>query len=257
MKNLKKILSILLIISFLVACKDELAENEVRIDFTNEEAKGQNYEEFIVELQNKGFTNIDVIVFDDLILGWLTEDGEIEEVTINDSLEYTSGSVFNNDAYIVVSYHTFPVVSEEENYDEEESYVEEPEQVLENLTIENNKDLAYLLSANDTSTFGEFSDKYYGQQIEFDGNICAMANHGNYTTRYDLLICAGDFDENSMPGPSFKYEDINLSYDFHLVGENQPDYIGVGDNFHFVATVGYYDEDKNLFYLDPVSSELR
>jgi hypothetical protein len=127
------------------------------------------------------------------------------------------------------------------------------------LTAENNADLAALLAVSDPggAAVEAFAAKYRGRVIEFDGNIAFMANYGDYETRYDLLIGAGDFSETTMTGPNFQFRDVNISYDLHLRGSNIPDAIGRGDNLHIVAEVVEYNSTQQLFFLEPISTELR
>src|SRR4051812_41161594 len=65
------------------------------------------------------------------------------------------------------------------------------------LTAENNAEFAALLALKDPAapSVGEFAAKYRGRTIEFDGAITAMGHHGDYKTRYDILVGAGDFSE--------------------------------------------------------------
>jgi hypothetical protein len=129
----------------------------------------------------------------------------------------------------------------------------------EPLTVENNADLAALVAITDASVpaVGEFAAKYRGRTIEFDGNIAYMNNHGDYTTRYDILIGAGDYSETSMAGPNFQFEDVNITNDLHLTGSNIPDTIGTGDNLRIVARVVDYNSTQELFFLEPISTEVR
>ncbi len=127
------------------------------------------------------------------------------------------------------------------------------------LTAENNEDLAALLTVTDPggAAVAAFARKYQGRVIEFDGNIAAMANHGGYETRYDILIGAGDFSETTMTGPNFQFRDVNTTYDLHLTGSNVPDFIGPGDNLHIVAEIVEYNSMSQLFFLEPVSTEVK
>ena len=38
-----------------------------------------------------------------------------------------------------------------------------------------------------------------------------MNNHGDYDTRYDILIGPRDFDETYVRGPAFQFRDVNTS----------------------------------------------
>ena len=129
----------------------------------------------------------------------------------------------------------------------------------EPLTVENNADLAALVTITDPSVpaVGEFAAKYRGRTIEFDGNIAYMNPHASYTTRYDLLIFVGDYSETASSGPNFQFRDVNITNDLHLTGSNIPDTIGRGDNLRVVARVGDYNSTQELLFLEPVSTEVR
>lgn len=131
-----------------------------------------------------------------------------------------------------------------------------PEQTL---TVENNEDLATLLSG--TATGGEivenFAANYKGKLIEFDANIAAMNNHGSYKTRFDILIAAGDYSTTTSKGPNFQFRDVNIVSDLHLTGSNVPNTIGKGDNLHVIAQVGEFNSSSQLFFLKPVSTTVR
>lgn len=133
---------------------------------------------------------------------------------------------------------------------------EEPEPTTDPvLTVKNNKDLAKLMKVGNycDASVQEFGDKYAGQTIKFDGHISDIAKHGNYSTRFDLLLGPG-FDVESGRGPGFQYRDVNLISDMNWQGEN-PDGLAVGDTFTFEAKVlGYEGDNTCLFLLDPVST---
>lgn len=126
-----------------------------------------------------------------------------------------------------------------------------------NLTVKSNADLAALLAAPEPSQQqqADFAAKYQGRTIEFDGNFADWQNDGNYKTRYDALVAPGDYSTTDQVGPAFQFKNVGM-YDLHLTG-NVPDYIGRGTNVHVVATVGDYNSRANLFYLEPVSTEVR
>jgi hypothetical protein len=102
-----------------------------------------------------------------------------------------------------------------------------------------------------------FAATYRGATIEFDGNIADLNNSGSYTTRYDILINAGDYSETTSIGPNFQFRDVNLTSDLQLVGPNAPDTVGKGDNLRIVARVGDYNSTQELLFLEPVSISQR
>jgi uncharacterized lipoprotein YehR (DUF1307 family) len=134
--------------------------------------------------------------------------------------------------------------------------VEKPK--VENLTVDNCKELAEILSTKDESSplFKEFAQKYAGRTIEFDGNTAYVSKHGNYETRFDYLIFAGDYSTTTFSGPEFQFRNVNY-YDLHLTGDNIPDPFGVGLNIRIIATVVEYDENPGLILLKPVSIKMR
>ncbi|MCK8678647.1 DUF4839 domain-containing protein [Streptomyces lichenis] len=125
------------------------------------------------------------------------------------------------------------------------------------ITPRNNPEFATLLKADSCSEANRnFATRHKGQTIAFDGSIVDMAPHGNYKTRYDFLLSPGDEGPNTAVGPNFKYEDAGIS-DLELTGKKIPATVGEGDKFRFIAVVGEYNAAQCLFFLDPVSTEVR
>jgi hypothetical protein len=131
-----------------------------------------------------------------------------------------------------------------------------PEDVT--LTPENNAALAALLTLGDSCdpSIAAFGAAYAGQTIEFPGNIVAMNPHDNATTRYDILVLAGDYSETSSRGPGFQFRDVNTTFDMNYTG-TYPDTIGVRTNLVVTAEVVEYESSSCLFLLDPVSTVVR
>lgn len=126
------------------------------------------------------------------------------------------------------------------------------------ITSENNSEFAALLKAADAcgDANADFATKYAGRTVTFNGSIVNMAPHGDYETRYDILLAPGDKGPNTTVGPAFQYEDVNMA-DLSLTGKDVPAAIDVGDKFRFVAEVGDFNAVQCLLHLDPVSTETR
>ena len=131
---------------------------------------------------------------------------------------------------------------------------EDPTQVL---TAKNNKDFAAALAVDEgcNRSLKTFAAEYADRTIEFDGSIAAMAYHGDYDTRYDILMLPGDKGPMSVDGPSFKYEDVGMA-ELNLTGK-VPNRIGAGTKLHIVADVAEYNANNCLFFLTPVSTKVR
>lgn len=126
------------------------------------------------------------------------------------------------------------------------------------LTPENDPDLAALLAVTDycDPSIERFAEAHRGQTIDFAGSIDALGPHGSATTRYDILLSAGDFSQSSALGPAFQFRDVNTTSDLNFVGD-APDTIGVGTNLNVSAEVVAYEPSSCLFLLDPASTEVR
>lgn len=283
----KFLLVLFLIIKFasISACSNEENPDVLKVSKSSDEISGENYKTVISELEKTGFNNVETKVLDDLITGWLTQDGEIEGIEINGNKNFSANDRFPKDSKIVITYHTFPSeesdaggadgenskVDDRSSSDKAEKSVSEitDEKSSENvdaslksnediLTLENNEELEAVLTVNDTNDpiVSEFAKKYSGRTIEFDGYIANMMPHGKYKTRYDILINTGDYGETTYDGPDFKFEDVNV-FDLNLTGAEIPETIGLGQNLRITAVVEEYDENPGLFFLNPISSEIR
>ncbi|MGL4971649.1 MAG: DUF4839 domain-containing protein, partial [Culicoidibacterales bacterium] len=218
----KKILALSIVSTLLLVACGNNHENEAKLPVDASEYKNANYQDVITELEQAGFTNIEVEVIDDLITGWLTKDGEIEEISIDGNTTFSAGTYYAKDAKIIISYHTFPeevevpeettVTEEVQEEQDEQEVVTTPEQevttdasvdVQEIITVENNPEFAALLAENvDYASISNFVAENKGKTISFQGHIANMANHGNYTTRFDVLIYIGEYELTTAVGKS-------------------------------------------------------
>jgi len=256
----RKILAMLVALTFvisLVGCSGSaLSDDQINMPSSSKKMKGVNYQEVIAQLQEAGFTNVETEVLNDLVLGLTTKDGEVEKVAVDGDTLFSTDDKFSKDANIIVTYHTFP--AKEENTNKESEATQQPTEKLEtkdeHLTVDNSDDLSALLQLKDPtdSSVEEFADKHYGQTVEFNGRIDYITNHGDYKTRWDLLVSSGDYDENTQTGPTFKFNDVGLQQlgikDLFL-----PDFVKVGTNISIVAKIGKYDPTSGIFILNPIS----
>lgn len=148
----------------------------------------------------------------------------------------------------------------EDNQESETQPIEEATEEIENneeevITIDNNEDFRKLLSLkNEFDPFiGEFSEKYYGKTIEFNGNIGNIQNFSTnnkvYKTRFNVLIQGGDFEPDSVSGPNFRFTNIS--------GTKLPSGLVYGENVKIKAKVGTYNKNNSLFELENISIERR
>lgn len=267
----------------------------VRMPSSSNELEGEPFQDVVNGLEKAGFTNVETRALGNLITGFLHAEGEVKEVAVDGVSDFNTNDSFPAQVKIIVSYHSFPPdedfsqsevlgadipepegqsgptgleaetseISQPEGQSEatslevETSEIEaEPETTV--LTVENNEDLVALLAAvDDFDLYAEFGSKYKGRIIEFDGVIAAMNLHGDYDTRFDILIFVGDSVDSDLTGPSFRFTNVNIM-DLNLTGSIIPDTIGVGQKLRITARIDQYDAGRSdLFFLDPVSNEIR
>lgn len=82
-------------------------KREIRMPASSRNMRKGNYKNVVQDLFALGFTEIYTKEIDDLVTGWITKDGTVKKITVNNQEEYKKGSVFDYDVEIVVSYHTF------------------------------------------------------------------------------------------------------------------------------------------------------
>ena len=65
--------------------------NNIALPSASKDYKNENYIDVVADLENAGFTNIKLEIIYDLITGWLTSNGEIEEVLIDGNSSFCKG----------------------------------------------------------------------------------------------------------------------------------------------------------------------
>ena len=116
----KNILLLMLLLIFilsaiLVGC-DQSHENEARTPLSSAECLYRNYEEVLSAFEKAGFTNIQMVVLDDLITGWITKDSSVESISIGDISYFQKNTWFPKEATITITYHTFPSKETEQDH---------------------------------------------------------------------------------------------------------------------------------------------
>lgn len=115
------------------------------------------------------------------------------------------------------------------------------------LTPANSKEFGKLMRDDYCSgAIGKFAKEYPGHQVAFDGSVVNVARVGG---GYDITLGFGDKGPNTIDGPVFKYAHVSMSALNFAGGSGR---VAAGDLLHIVATVGHYEANQCLFYLDPV-----
>ena len=92
---------------FFIAMNVLYNHNVISMPMSSSMYEGENYEQVIKDLKNTGFVNITTAENQDLITGWITKDGSVENISINGNHNFKKGDSFPKNATIVITYHTF------------------------------------------------------------------------------------------------------------------------------------------------------
>lgn len=275
MRKIVALMAACILAASLTACDG--ANKKINAPVESSEVSSSNYRDMVSQFKGAGFTNVSTREIDDLITGWITKEGEVEEVSIGGDTSFSTSDTFAVDAPVVVSYHTFPKKDKETAesaptpgqpssspapQSPEPSQAPEPSPSPtasnENITVENNEEFRALIESPqpDDAAVEQFVSKYKGRNIEFDGNIASMGPHNTYKTRFDFLVYPGDYSTTVAYGPSFMFENCNY-YDLHLTGDNQPSSVSAGQNLHIIAKIIDFNSTQQLLHLEPIATSAR
>lgn len=99
---------VICLVASLSGCGDQTDHTgEAKIPLAPSMMEGKDYTEVLEKFEESGFTNVSTEQIDDLITGWLTHEGEVEEVLIDGSADFSSGDWIPADTAILVRYHVF------------------------------------------------------------------------------------------------------------------------------------------------------
>lgn len=112
---MKKIVIAILVVSLmLIGCGNSTEhEGKAKTPSGSDIMKGQNYEKVVEEFEEEGFKNIKTERIEDLITGWLTDDGEVEKVSVGGDVDYYPDEWVDENVEVIIYYHTFPVKKED------------------------------------------------------------------------------------------------------------------------------------------------
>lgn len=90
-----------------VSAEESVPEGSVAAPGGRYDFSGLSYEDVRHQFEQAGFTNIVVEADHDLITGWLHDDGDIENITVDGRKDYKKGEAFAPDVPVRIQYHTY------------------------------------------------------------------------------------------------------------------------------------------------------
>lgn len=80
---------------------------QIESPMSSSDCVSKHYSDVVEKFEEAGFDNIKVVAIYDLVMGWLTFDGEVEMVTINGISSFVQGDTFDRESSIIIKYHTW------------------------------------------------------------------------------------------------------------------------------------------------------
>ncbi|MBE5972763.1 MAG: MBL fold metallo-hydrolase [Lachnoclostridium sp.] len=100
-------ITLCMICTMFIGCEEPVVTG-IYPPISADDCEGMMYEEVTAQFEAAGFTDIEYEIIDDLITGWLTKDGEVEEVTLDGNEDFDTDDLFDETSSVIISYHTFP-----------------------------------------------------------------------------------------------------------------------------------------------------
>lgn len=242
--------------------KKNLKAGKIEVPASYEDLKGKNYEDVEKKFEKAGFTNVKSKALGDMITGLLSDEGDVDKVSIDGDTEFSSSDFYKKDVKVVIRYHSYPkkddskIESKKETKKEtkkEDKVGDKKEDSDEIITVDNNELFKKIVNSEspDDKDVEKFSEKYFGRTVEFDGNISYLTydvNENKYI--FDMLINTLDYDAERDMGPTFRFDDCNGSQIGYKYKEPIP--FETGDNIKVVGSIMTYDKDRQILDLYPL-----
>ena len=213
--------------------ESDVGENQIRINFESFDYYGKDHKEVVDALKAMGFTNITEQPMYDIEYG-ITTEGSADYVSINGTVDYQKGDIFNKDAAVIVPYHLkaeddpnkpketadTSEAAAEETSDEGAGSGEDAQQTKSTIfNSTNDADTAKLGNSGMFSYIkkGPQYDLYY--LIDFDEGVVYDFHYENgYVDGTVYTIGSGDLNS----GLEVIYNDGEFTFYLHFHYENNP-----------------------------------
>lgn len=118
------------------------SDNTIAMPASASDLKGENYQDVATRLKTAGFASIETTSIDDLVVGWLKKDGDVDRVSVDGTTDFEANSRFPKGAKIVITYHTFPKKAPGTAEESSTAVAETPKSADEPTEAKPNSDLA-------------------------------------------------------------------------------------------------------------------
>lgn len=225
MKKIVVILVSVMLCVGLVACESSDHTGQAKTPSGSSVQKGRNYEEVKADFESSGFTNIKLEKIEDIITGWLTDDGEVEEVLVGGDSDYSADTWVDAGTEVIIKYHTFKEVTEEKKNDSTEDNTEKEETSTEEITEESSEDSG----DEDILAYVKRGQEY---------NVYYVIDLKNKTAKYGT-----SYDEKASEGVFTEGDNLNDGIDITFYAGTESEYT---ERVHW----HYENQDSVLILID-------
>ena len=89
-----KFLAIVAVLTVLLSGCSSENDGKIHMPFGGNDYDGVNYQEIVSQLEEAGFTNIREEPLGDLVTGWLNDEGEVDEVSVDGDTVFSTDSKY-------------------------------------------------------------------------------------------------------------------------------------------------------------------
>lgn len=237
----------------LVACGDSSDHiGEAKTPSGSSVMEGRDYESVVESFEEKGFTNIRLEKIEDLVTGWLTDDGEVEKVTVGGDENYSPDKWIDANTEVVIYYHTFPSDDNSSNNTQEnvpsdttDDTADKEQDIVSGKIEMPNSSVSY---EGDQWTLESLTEHFKELGFTSFENIPCDPDEDNYRSNIFVIeICTGWFSEDPWEaGEKFNSDDtIKIYYNEFpmLTINNCPDLVTMltSDEMNYMTFANKYD----------------
>lgn len=242
--------------------KSAMKDNEAMVPMSASSCIFEDYKDIQTIFKDAGFSNISTQIVYDIVFGF-TDEGEVDDISINGKTDFKKGDVFPKNAKIVITYHMF---ADDDPNKPEETTTKKPESTTakKETTVKQEKETVYY-SSNTEDTVKNGNSGIYAYKnragaydiywvIDFDNGYVYNFFEGNGDDTCDRLkIESGDL--NSAVKITWHDGGDEWSYLLHFKYVDNPNHLIVNDNDGF--DLDYYPTDINTALAVKLSKTIR
>ena len=155
-------------------------DGKIKTPLSSDDCEDENYKDIKKKFEKAGFTNIKTKKDEDLIIGLLSSENDVESISVDGKTSFEKGAKFDKDVKIVITYHAYPEEEKEETKKETKS------------KESTKKEYPDIFEPKDPWNLTEEEEEWYlaildKQQEEIKKEYCPDSGANRFINRYNQL----------------------------------------------------------------------